>query len=970
MNKRITSILLSLVMVFSILATAVPVYATTYESTALKVTPDKTSAYPGDTITYSIIMGPVSDMGSMQMVLDIPTGLTYVEKSGQLADGLKNTLGFDAADWTEASIRTDPLYPGSMINGYASAADYECSTDTVLATFQCTVDDGFTGTVSVGLVKLEFGSCQTFEYHTDRFSVEPTAVTVEARPVAVTGVTVDETMSLNIGDSKTLTVTIAPAEATNKTVAYSITSGSDVVTVDANGKVTGVKKGTAVVKVTTQDGSFSDTCTVTVACPHTNKTATSEKASDCKTNGWDAYSECDECGQLFDASVAEIAEIPYRPLSNQHTGGSASCTAQAVCTVCLQPYGDKLAHNFTKEEKKAEALKTAGDCGKEAVYIKSCTACGLVDTDTNNTFNGEKDANNHANYGTYLDNPSEPDHKNGVDGYTGDKRCNSCKVIREQGQPIPAGAHVPADVWSTDPDYHWKECNVTGCGVVIDGSKAEHKSEKTENKAACGKQAVCDVCGVGYGAIPQHDFTDEVIKDDALKAEGDCGKEALYIKSCTVCGQVDSDTDNLFRGDRDAANHADYGTYLDGYEAADHKNQIDGYTGDDRCNSCDEIINEGQPIPAGAHTPAEDWSTDDDSHWKECTVTDCGVIIDGSDEPHISDKAENKAACEKQAVCDICGVGYGEIPEHNYGEEIEEEPAEIGKDGLKAHYQCSECNKYFVDVEHDTHVEKKEVEYAELIIPALIDEELTIEIPFDVIVEKTGELDPAAESFTFKMYDLGYADTVYTVTGLTVDTDGVGTYNGKLVIKVKESQFGNLSEGFKFAQVKGSADGWTYDETVYYIAPTVSDTGVTSFVIFPGEDGWGNTTLENVEFTNSYYAEAPAGDEDSDIIPGGDEDEDSDIIPGGDDNGSDIIPGGDDNDSAVTPDNNQPEDDKEPAVTPDNNQPEDDSDSAVTPDAPQTGDDNLIWLWTALLIVSVCGVVAVTIIRKKRESAK
>ena len=905
MNKRITSILLSLVMVFSILATAVPVYATTYESTALKVTPDKTSAYPGDTITYSIIMGPVSDMGSMQMVLDIPTGLTYVANSGKLADNLRTNLGFDAADWTEVS---------KMVNGYASAADYVSDTDTLLATFQCTVDNGFTGTVSVGLKNLEFGSCQTFEYHTDRFHVEPTAVTVEARPVAVTGVTVDETMSLNIGDSKTLTVTIAPADATNKTVAYSITSGSDVVTVDANGKVTGVKKGTAVVKVTTQDGSFSDTCTVAVACPHTNKTDTSEKASDCKTNGWDAYSECDECGQLFDANGAEIAEIPYRDLSTQHTGGTATCTAQAVCTVCLQPYGDKLAHNFTKEEKKAEALKTAGDCGQEAVYIKSCTVCGLVDTDTNNTFKGEKDANNHADYGTYLDQQSEPDHKNQVDGYTGDKRCNSCKVIREQGQPISAGAHVPADVWSTDPDYHWKECNVTGCGVVIDGSKAEHKSEKAENKAACGKQAVCDVCGVGYGAIPQHDFTDEVIKDDALKSEGDCGKEALYIKSCTVCGQVDSDTDNIFRGDRDATNHADYGTYLDGYEAADHKNQIDGYTGDDRCNNCDEIINEGQAIPAGAHTPAEDWSTDDDSHWKECNVTGCGVVIDGSRTPHVSDKAENKATCLKAAVCDICGTSYGskanhrmdyenwkydeyshwngcltdgcterenekahdcaegeatctqklvcdtcnqpygDFGDHNYGEEIEEEPAEIGKDGLKAHYQCSECDKYFVDVDHDTHVEKKEVEYEELIIPALVDEELTIEIPFNVIVEKKGDLDPTAESFTFKIYDLGYADTVYTVTGLTVDTNGVKTYNGKLVIKVKESQFGNLSEGFKFAQVKGSSEGWTYDETVYYIAPTVSDTGVISFIIFPGEDGWGNTTLEKVEFTNSYKA--------------------------------------------------------------------------------------------------------------------
>ena len=154
MNKRITSILLCFIMLFSMLVSAVPVYAATYESTQLKVVPDKTTANPGDIITYTIVMGPVSDMGSMQMVLDIPTGLTYVENSGKLADGLRTALGFDAADWTEVS---------KMVNGYASAADYECDTDTTLATFQCKVNDGFTGTVSVGLKNLEFGSCQTFD---------------------------------------------------------------------------------------------------------------------------------------------------------------------------------------------------------------------------------------------------------------------------------------------------------------------------------------------------------------------------------------------------------------------------------------------------------------------------------------------------------------------------------------------------------------------------------------------------------------------------------------------------------------------------------------------------------------------------------------------------------------------------------------------------------------------------------------
>ena len=56
MNKRITSLLLCFVMVFAMLATAVPVFAAPIESTQLKVIPDKTTASPGDIITYSIVL--------------------------------------------------------------------------------------------------------------------------------------------------------------------------------------------------------------------------------------------------------------------------------------------------------------------------------------------------------------------------------------------------------------------------------------------------------------------------------------------------------------------------------------------------------------------------------------------------------------------------------------------------------------------------------------------------------------------------------------------------------------------------------------------------------------------------------------------------------------------------------------------------------------------------------------------------
>mgnify|MGYP004518468065 CR=1 FL=1 len=164
--------LLCFVMIFSMMTIAVPVYAAPVASTTLTVAADKTTAAPGDEITYTITMGPVSDLGSIQMVLDIPAGLTYVAGSRSLASGLKATLGFDDVAFTE-NMKTGK----HIINGVASAANYESAADTVIATFKCKVDAGATGTLEVGLTELEFCSVD-FTDITSRFSVVKTAVAI------------------------------------------------------------------------------------------------------------------------------------------------------------------------------------------------------------------------------------------------------------------------------------------------------------------------------------------------------------------------------------------------------------------------------------------------------------------------------------------------------------------------------------------------------------------------------------------------------------------------------------------------------------------------------------------------------------------------------------------------------------------------------------------------------------------------
>ena len=71
-------------------------------------------------------------------------------------------------------------------------------------------------------------------------------------------------LSLDAGDTKTLTVSIYPTNAVNKEIAWS-SSDEKVAVVDQNGKVTAVGKGSAVISAATKDGSnLTKTCNVTV----------------------------------------------------------------------------------------------------------------------------------------------------------------------------------------------------------------------------------------------------------------------------------------------------------------------------------------------------------------------------------------------------------------------------------------------------------------------------------------------------------------------------------------------------------------------------------------------------------------------------------------------------------------------------------------------------------------------------------
>jgi len=83
------------------------------------------------------------------------------------------------------------------------------------------------------------------------------------KDVQVTGITLNkDKITLTVGATEILTATVLPNDATDKSVKW--TSNNEAVATVENGVVTAKGAGSAIITVTTNDGNYTATCTVTV----------------------------------------------------------------------------------------------------------------------------------------------------------------------------------------------------------------------------------------------------------------------------------------------------------------------------------------------------------------------------------------------------------------------------------------------------------------------------------------------------------------------------------------------------------------------------------------------------------------------------------------------------------------------------------------------------------------------------------
>ena len=208
-------------------------------------------------------------------------------------------------------------------------------------------------------------------------------------------------------------------------------------------------------------------------------------------------------------------------------GGTATCTAKAVCTVCGGEYGEMAAHSFTAEKAEAQYLKSAATCTEKAVYYKSCAVCGLSSEGTADEatfFSGN--ALDH-NWGTWTQNSDEKTHT---------RICKRDTSHTETENCIDANKDHKCDIC----DYIISECADDNKDHKCDycGKKL---TEHTGGKATCKDKAKCEVCGAEYGELDAKNHTD--LKHFPATAATKTTEGNIEYWYCEGCGKYYSDKD-------------------------------------------------------------------------------------------------------------------------------------------------------------------------------------------------------------------------------------------------------------------------------------------------------------------------------------------------------------------------------------------------------------------------------------------
>ena len=255
------------------------------------------------------------------------------------------------------------------------------------------------------------------------------------------------------------------------------------------------------------------------ACACGYKTDVTAHAWTDKFDTQNHWQECSVCGYQKDVTAHSLTKnvnetqhqvkcesCGYKTEWENHTGGTATCTAKAVCSVCGESYGELAAHVADSNYRyNADGHWTA------------CATCGTPMSNQEAHIGGTADCQHKA----VCDVCGQPYGELNASNHTGGIRWAQTAETH-QAFYLCCGAAAGAEA-----NHSWNDESVcTECG---------YGCAHTGGTATCTALAVCDICGHTYGDLLPHDYRWVIDQEATTEATG------LKHEECTVCGDKRSE---------------------------------------------------------------------------------------------------------------------------------------------------------------------------------------------------------------------------------------------------------------------------------------------------------------------------------------------------------------------------------------------------------------------------------------------
>ena len=421
-----------------------------------------------------------------------------------------------------------------------------------------------------------------------------------------------------------------------------------------------------------------------------------------------------------------------------HTGGTANCTAKAVCEMCGSEYGGLGDHDY-KTEWSSDSTEHWHDCkccdsrsdtGSHSDINKDhvCDVCGR-------TISDHVDANN--------DHVCDYCGRTVSDHTGGTATCIERAVCGYCGQPYGSlKDHAYKSEWSADKSEHWHECAV-----------CETKKDKAAHTYRCESQdgqywQRCEVCDI---ETEKKEIPEIVISG----AERVCRTKDYRFSFTLPEGYTLTSVGYAFEmlgGELTAV--PENGIYTALLAASDYPADANSFK-----LTLNAVTADGLPI----------------SSEKTITIQ--------------NDHSGGKATCTNKAVCEVCGEEYGELAPHELTH-IAAKSATAAETGNKEYWHCDICDKYFNDEDATD-----EIMLADTVIPKL---EPTIIAGGGVTVTEgeDKELSFTSDAASEDLIRVEVDDKTVDESNYTVGADGTVTLNPDYVAALSggEHTLGIVSE--------------------------------------------------------------------------------------------------------------------------------------------------------------------------------